>query len=414
MQANILLIEDRVRPKDTDFAALDHFRHRAVGTTDAACLIESPNPTLYCLDDAGRQAVFTDTPPEINLRESAFYYEAQYQHARRLLTVSYSTLNELADRVGDRFDKLILTYSVGRCGSTLLSRALNQVDSVLDLSEPEVYMQITALRPRDGSRDNEFRALLRSCTRLLFKPDQGQSVLAIKFRSFSIEIADLMNQVYPAANRLFLYRNAASWAQSQARAFGALEDDAGASVLAMLERNPKFVERTMPLALEYLRRHIRETSPPRELLWLAMLALMRQIPVLGRRLPTPAQFVAPRIRSIPRMKLLALQWLSVMDRYLDLHARGLMMHAIRYETMVASPEAVLRAIFQYCGLPLDQLGRAAAVFGQDSQAGSALARDRLAGRSALTEEHLQQVSEMVREFPKIATPDFVAPETLCV
>src|SRR5262249_33655302 len=150
----------------------------------------------------------------------------QFENALRLFTASYDSLHELADRSGDRFQNLILTYSVGRCGSTLVSQAFRRVETVMDLSEPEVYMQLTALRPRDGSRDTELKRLLQTCTRLLYKPCGPQNTLSIKFRSFSIQIADLFYQAYPTAKLLFLYRNAETWAGSQARAFDVFGDSA--------------------------------------------------------------------------------------------------------------------------------------------------------------------------------------------
>src|SRR3712207_7974264 len=57
-----------------------------------------------------------------------------------------------------------LIYSTGRCGSTLVSRAFNQADSIISLSEPDVYTQIQARRAVDASRDTETSDLVRSCT----------------------------------------------------------------------------------------------------------------------------------------------------------------------------------------------------------------------------------------------------------
>jgi len=416
MEADILQIDAKNERSATDMASLGDFRWRPAGAVDARCVVTEPNITLYCLDDEHRRAVFVETPPDLDLRESAFYYQAQFHNARRLLTISYDTLQNLAGQVGDRFQNLILTYSVGRCGSTLLSRALNRVDSVLDLSEPEVYMHITALRPRDGSRDAEMRQLLQSCTRLLYKPTGAQTTLAIKLRSFSIEIADLLNLVYPKAKILFLYRDAETWSRSQARAFDVFGPQLKELWDKTLEKNPEFLRRTMPLISEYVRRHIRRRLRAKDYAALVALALAQRVPFVRNRVRTPVQYVEPYMRSFPIAKLMVLQWLSVMHRYLELNARGIPMLAIRYETLVSAPRAALQSLFEYCGLPLDQLPAAEAAFAEDSQRGSNLARDRLAGadRSELTTEHLSQLREVLLEHPTIQKADFIVPNTITV
>ena len=177
MQADILQIESKNDHYAADMASLSDFRWRLEGTVDARCLVSRPHVTLYCLDGELRKAVFVETPPDLNLRECTLYYQAQFHKAQRLLTITYDTPHKLAGQVGDRFQSLILVYSVGRCGSTLLSTAFNRVDSVFDLSEAEVYMHLT--RPRDGSGDAELRHLLQSCTRLLYKPAGAQTTITV-------------------------------------------------------------------------------------------------------------------------------------------------------------------------------------------------------------------------------------------
>jgi hypothetical protein len=416
MEADILQIDARNERYATDMASLSDFQWRPAGTLDAGCLANQPHITLYCLDDEHRRAVFVETPLDLNLRESTFHYQAQFHNAQRLLTISYDTLHKLAGQVGDRFQNLIFTYSVGRCGSTLLSRAFNRVDSVFDLSEPDVYMQITALRPRDGSRDAELRQLLQSCTRLLYKPTPAETTLAIKFRSFSIEVADLLYLLYPQAKIVFLYRDAETWARSQARAFDVFGPQVKELWDKTLEKNPEFLRRTVPLISEYVRRHIRRRLRPKDYIALMTLALAQRVPFVRNRARTPAQYVEPYIRSFPVAGLMVLQWLSVMHRYLELNARGIPMLAIRYETLVSAPRAALQALFEYCGLPLDQLPAAEAAFAEDSQRGSNLARDRLAqaDRSELTTEHLSQLREVLLEHPTIQKADFIVPNTITV
>jgi hypothetical protein len=114
------------------------------------------------------------------------------------------------------------------------------------------------------------------------------------------------------------------------------------------------------------------------------------------------------------MKLLTLVWLSSIHQYLALHAQGIPMLAVQYETLVANPEAALRAIFAYCGLPEDQATVAEGAFAEDSQKGTPLAWEKVgrATRGALAPELVDQLREVLREHPSIQTPDFVVPSSL--
>jgi hypothetical protein len=417
MQANILPIEEKVNRYETDIASVDHFRTKNGQVVEAQAILSHPGVTLYCLDDVRREAVFVETPPDVDLLDQPFYFQAQYQHAERLVTISYETLHKMADLAGDGFQNLIFIYSVGRCGSTLLSRTLNRMSTVYSLGEPDVHTQITALRPRDGSRDAELIKLLRSSTRLLYKPRRSETAtLAVKFRAYGIEIADLLYKAFPKAKILFIYRNAETWARSYAKAFDISGPTAKDNLKQTLERYPQFLERTNPSLLEYLRKAIRPRLGPKDYGILLALAGGRRIPFIGRHVPPPVKYLTGFVRSLPPGRLIVQQWLSVMNRYLELNAQGIPMLAVRYESLVSEPRQALSMIFEYCGLPKEQLPAAEAAFAEDSQRGSNLARERLeaAARGGLTKEDLAQVREGLQEHSAIRDPNFIVPNTVMV
>lgn len=413
MQATVLRIDEKTRSYDLDVVSPGHFRAQAVETVDASIVLERPGITLYCLDDERREALFVETPPDADLSRHPFYCQAQYQHAQRLLRLSYETLHDLARRAKP-FRNLVLIYSVGRCGSTLLSRALGCVDTVCSLGEPDVHTQITALRPRDGSRDEELARLLESCTRLLYKPAGPRvDTLAVKFRSYAIEVGDLMYRAFPQAKVLFIYRNAETWLQSYARAFAT---QAGQDNLAAtLAGNPQFLQRTVPLLGQHVRREIRARLTPKDYPVLAALALAQRIPFTRRHTRTPAQYALGHLRSLSEVKLAMQYWLSVIERYLDLSRRGIPMLAVRYETLLAAPNAALHAIFAHCDLPLEQVAAAQSAFDEDSQRGSTLAKERVAqSGGAPHDDRLGEVREALAEHPLIRQSDFQVPNTLVV
>jgi hypothetical protein len=449
MEARVLLIEDKVKKGEIDIASLSTFRYRQGPTIDARIILDEPQITLHCLDDEHRQAVFVEAPPGVDVSKEPFFFRAQYHHAQRLLTVPYETLHELAELMGDRFQRLIPMYSVARCGGTLMSRSFDRVNTVLSLDEPDVYNNIVLMRPGNGSRDAELTKLLRSCTRLLHKPaDPAVDTLFLKFRPFSIEVGDLIYKAFPAAKPIFLYRNAETWARSAGRSIQ--------SVLESMRESPsdrgpltEFISRmdisrpaspvqeattrstprhaakaapvdtqltgrAVPLLLPYIKRTIKSQLTAPGFLKVALLTIGQRLPVVRDHCRTPLEYLQPYIRAIPPMKMLALLWLSPMHRYMAWHAQGIPMLAVQYETLVSAPLEALQHIFEYCGLPVEKAEVAVAAFAEDSQKNTPLSRDRVraAERGDLAPELLAQLREILRDHPPTQTPDFVVPNSL--
>jgi hypothetical protein len=176
----------------------------------------------------------------------------------------------------------------------------------------------------------------------------------------------------------------------------------------------KFADRAIPLVRNYIKRSVMRQLTGRDKLTVLWLAVAQRLPVLKDHSPTPLDYLQPYIDAVPPMKLLTLVWLSSIHQYLALHAQGIPMLAVQYETLVANPEAALRAIFAYCGLPEDQATVAEGAFAEDSQKGTPLAWEKVgrATRGALAPELVDQLREVLREHPSIQTPDFVVPSSL--
>src|SRR5690348_4471679 len=142
MEARSLIIEEKLRTFPIAVVRPSDFRVRDGGAVDPQILLRQPNLTLYCLDFENRQALFVETPPECDLSRAAFLYQTQYDAVLRLIQAPYATLHRLAAEVVIDSSRLILIYSVGRCGSTLVSRAFDLVEGVESISEPDVFTQM--------------------------------------------------------------------------------------------------------------------------------------------------------------------------------------------------------------------------------------------------------------------------------
>ena len=120
--------------------------------------------------------------------------------------------------------------------------------------------------------------------------------------------------------------------------------------------------------------------------------------------------------TLSKVEFSMLAWLSGMQTYLQLHAAGVPMCAVRYEDMIAQPEQIVRTLFEYCDLPTtpERIAQGVQAFARDSQQGSSLARTNLKQdeQNRLTETHLQEIHQLLAEHDSIHTSDFIVPGTI--
>ena len=361
MKATVYDVEERL-PGRSYLAGLDHFRLRRTEEISAETLLKNPQITLYAFDDEGRNAVFVETPPGVDLTAAPFYYLAQKEHAGRVYTLPYKTFNDLARTLPDP-EHLILLYSVGRCGSTLLCKALDGLGGIVTLSEPDIYTHIAGMRPPDGSRDAELTELTGGAARFSCRnTTTGQNpVHILKFRSQCTEMADLFHEACPNAYSLFLAREFTGWMRSMGRLSKIYDPDREASY-----------QRNKP--------NLTMFGYPRD----RYLSLLRADPV------PPAT----------RLEDLALHWTSVIKRFLDLHERGTVPNSLTYDDLVANSDSALLAVAEACRLPVAQLERALETFKRDSQAGTHLSGRTLReqGLHELGDDDIRQAEALARRY----------------
>ncbi len=372
MKARILNIESKIRQNPLGITSTADFHFSEGDTIDAQVVIENHNISLYSLDHEYQRAIFVETHDDINISQAPFYYQAQYESAVKLFAVPYEELHRLANDIRLDSKCLILIYSVGRSGSTLLSSALNQVENIVSLSEPDIYTQLVMIREWDGSNDAEVSELLQSCTKVLCKSPKQSSLpfrWTIKFRSFGIEIADLIFKIFPDAKNIFLYRDAETWIRSAIRAY--LDDDLNSA--------------------EYLA---------------AMQAWLRPlVPLIDKHFSEKGEPL-----SIAKMGML--MWLSVMERYLKLNRQGVPMLAVRFKSVTTSPNQTIEEIFKYCDIPITDLEAVFKILDRDSQAGTVLSQATIQKNPVvLPDDFMAKVRETLLDHPTIQTPHFIVPNT---
>ena len=419
MTAKILNIKKRHRPNQSAWVRLADFEWREGGEISAEYVLKMAQVSLYCLDQPNERFIFVETDPDVDLTQAPFFFQAQFEQALRLIAVPYDSLHQLVDQQTYAAEQLILLYSVGRCGSTLLSDLFNQLETVVSLSEPDIFTELLKMRTEDGRHDALIKRLLKTSLLALMKPLSAKRPLkyAIKFRSYAIELADLIAELFPQAHHLFMYRHAEDWARSTARAFQKLASDKG-SVGTANER--LWASRSARLhafgqavfgeqvAAPFQKIINRVDSRAGVLSRPAMALRAKMFPALRPFIPQL------RAGTLSRMEYITLEWLSGLCRFLALQEANIPLLPFRYEELMEQPEAMLKTIFNHCGLPETAVAQGLPVFEKDSQRGTSLARTAVRQHSAndLTEAHLQQLRQLLKQFPQIERPDVILPGTM--
>ncbi len=374
MTARVLRIEERHLQTPNHLASLDDFTYVEGDEVDPQVVVDDPDMSLYCLDDEGKRAIFTQLPPGVNLTKSPFVYLAQGEQAERLVVIPYDAFLKLGAGL-PKVENLIPIYGTGRSGSTLMSHVFNELDTVMSLSEPDVANQFAYFRDADENRDAELCSLIDGAVRFLFKPTPHKkgATCALKFRAEGIRVIDLYGATFPQAKSLLLYRDAVGWVASFYRAF----------------RNLGFPER-----------------PPLEQ-WVSYFGQGY------KRTPGEVKAYLGEGEDVLLVKACTLWWLFLMEDCLRQHERGVRSLAVRYDDLNTHREEVLGKIFAYCGLPLAGVRKALRAFERDAQAGTMLARaDPKRGNiQRLNEQQLADVYDVIERHPVINTPDFVLPGT---
>lgn len=371
MAANLLVIKERKRRGLFFPADPNDFGFEVGDDIDPQILVTNPRITLYCLDHAKQKALFVENGPGVDLSQAPFFYQAQYENTVNLYSVSYDTLHALAKDIELDSHRLIFVYSVGRSGSTLVGAALNAINGVVDISEPDVFTQLVTFRDFEGSNKAEISALVNNCMKLQCKPTEqipNPTAWVVKFRSFSIELGDLLYEHFPDSKNIFLYRDIESWAQSSGRAFVAGDDN-----------------------LEF-----------RKMMqgWLSTLV------------PSLARYVSKNGPQLNMAEMGAHMWLAVIERYLELHKSGVPLIAFRFEDIKVAREDAVRKIIEYCGFSNVNMDAVYKALEHDSQAGSPIAQEILAGRDfELSDENRTDQAKELAAHPTINDGHFIVPLT---
>jgi hypothetical protein len=339
---------------------------------------------MYCADIKNKNIVFVETPPGLDVTAAPFYYLAQYEHAIKALTLSFDDFIRLAEALPYPDKKFLFLYTVGRAGSTLLTKICAGDPDTVAVSEPDILSDFSLLAQKAPLQKAHVEKLLLACFKLLSSSTAaaGKQRILIKPRGYCIEMGEMIHTVLPDAKGIFLYRNARPVIESFIRAFSI------AGILSLL----------------------RDIVPSRILL---AYMIKRYGATLLDYFPVLSEYTPRTLFKAGWTGLLCITWLSIMKAYVRLYRRGLNVRAVLYEDIIKAPQELVARLFSYCGIPDTCLAAGLKALERDSQEGTRLARSVAHKKKwQMKEINMEHVRIILQSQPEISSPDYIVPGTI--
>jgi hypothetical protein len=184
-----------------------------------------------------------------------------------------------------------------------------------------------------------------------------------------MELADLLCERFAAAKTVFMYRNALTWVDSVFRSLlrgRPLDDD------AYNQGMQDALAQCHPLVADYAR---------------------------------PGRPMSPAC-------LWALEWISSVERYLQLCDAGQGGIALRFEDLQRDPERLIRELLAYTGLTPQDWTAIRTVLERDSQEGTSAARAEADHAPETSATYLEEAARILASRPRISGPDMWLPGTI--
>jgi hypothetical protein len=179
----------------------------------------------YAVDIPGSRLMLTGAEDFPALLDAPFFYQEQFQLTRHLLLCPIERVSEMCPSGAANPEKFLFVFSIGRCGSTMLSMLFKTV-SLPAISEPDIFSELalkrTAIDKSMGAVGWTY--LAEASTEMLAHfaglGDRSSRVMPIKFRSQVNLAADRIAAAFPQSKFVFILRQPAGWFRSMKRAFG--------------------------------------------------------------------------------------------------------------------------------------------------------------------------------------------------
>jgi hypothetical protein len=131
-------------------------------------------------------------------RYNPFIKNAQMEYGHRLIVIPLAAFHRMSEELGDPKGKLILLFSTGRCGSTLLTQLFEHTGFAVTISEPDL-LTILAVRYRNHGDSDQLRQLVQNVMRWTCRPykEFEPAAYLIKLSSISSCAMHFFAELYP-------------------------------------------------------------------------------------------------------------------------------------------------------------------------------------------------------------------------
>lgn len=327
---------------------------------DPDLVTQDPSWTLYSVDLETSEAVFVQTPADVQVHDAPFMYLPQREKAVQVMHMPFETFHQVAENAPIRQEDIVHINSVGRCGSTLVSKALGILPGVASLSEPDVLTKLTGDWGFRNFEGKEHERLVRSCTiaQCLAPAAMGKNKFALKYRSYVTYMGSLMAAAMPQAKQVFMYRKLETWFVSYVKLVGGGDF---------------------------------------------------RIEFRGENYKKYMQRIVPQLEAMEEMTIgesVVCHWLYGLECAVKMQRAGTPLFVFRYEELKKDPLGTLSALCTFCDLPRPKAEELEKVMAEDSQEGTRLSQSAMQDvKVKLTDDDVDYLHQIVRANSTIVEPD---------
>lgn len=325
--------------------------------------------SFYCLTDT--DAYFVEAPSGLEVWKNSvnpFHKAGQFENAVYVIRMPLEAFYTLADELGPIQETLIFVEFIPRSGSTLLCRLFEETGECVSFSEAHAVNDMFNSHMSETDPQGTKKSL-QAQVRLLCKP-RSQPTRAFMFKMLPSQLQNkymrrYLQEIFPQAKFLFLYRNGAPMAKSLQR--------------MMLQVNAvRLLDslRVVPALWKKLR------------IWFAC---------IGHKFDPEVMDILKKTKYIEHVTC-GLFWILAIEK----QQKDLDTPAIKYEDLISHPEESVRSILRYCDLPEDLVPKAMQAFVGDSQGDLGLSWNQLIEIGWATKEMATTAPEAIQELNSIA------------
>ena len=181
-------------------------------------LLKYPSRALlpYCLSPALQAMLLVQHAPGYRPTSATSLVIGQRNSVTKVVAVPWECATAVADALPEasQLGPVLMVHTTGRCGSSLLIKALDYLDCAQAASEPEIFTDVHEMLERGLLKRPHAVSLLRAACLLLVhrlradRPDRPLVVLKLRNLTATWRAAELLPEALPEAKNLLMWRRA--------------------------------------------------------------------------------------------------------------------------------------------------------------------------------------------------------------